>query len=171
MNSKTYGQIDNFDFEDYVDQRYGKQMNYYDRASLRNQIKYKFLQWILIILSATTPVLAALEGDEKIFSNSDLKVRTLVIIISAIVAILTTALKTFDFQDLWIAYRSVFEKLRPELYYYRFKVGEYAKSDNSKAVFVKRVEAILHTEHTEWEGISTDRAQPAEAGQQAGEKS
>ena len=49
-------------FDEYVEGRYKNQMQYYDSSSTKNQKKYKMYQWILIILSAATPVLAAMSG-------------------------------------------------------------------------------------------------------------
>ncbi|MEO7767969.1 MAG: DUF4231 domain-containing protein, partial [Ferruginibacter sp.] len=49
-------------FDDYVANRYTKQMEYYKNTSQQNQKKYKLFQWTLIILSALTPVLAALSA-------------------------------------------------------------------------------------------------------------
>jgi hypothetical protein len=101
-------------------------------------------QWVLIIFSAATPVLAALD---KTWVNLQVPV----IIISSLVAILTTGLKTFQYQELWITYRATNELLKPELFYYKFNVGPYAEEDIDKeTLFVSRVEAILDKEHVNW---------------------
>ncbi len=137
-------------FEEYVETRYKKQMEFYSNASAKNQKRYKLFQWILIILSALTPVLAALNG-KKIGDSQPITLDLVVIIISAVVAILTTGLKTFNYQELWIKYRSVYEKLKPEIYYYNFNAGPYAAEGIDKeSLFVTRVEAMLDKEHTQW---------------------
>jgi hypothetical protein len=144
--------MDNATFETYLKERYNPQMDYYDSASKKFQKKYKIFQWILIILSAITPVIAALNGygndhDKKLSQFSSL----FVVVISSIVAILTTGLKTFNYQELWITYRTTHEKLKPELYYYNFNVGEYGKSGVDKeSLFVSRVESLLSAEHSVW---------------------
>jgi hypothetical protein len=131
-------------FEKYLEERYYDQLNYYDRASMKNQKKYRRFQWILIILSALTPVLAALDG--KWFS-----LQIAVIVVSAIVAILTTGLKTFQYQELWVTYRATHEQLKPEFHYYSFSVGPYSLPGVDKeAMFVSRVETILDKEHQGW---------------------
>lgn len=130
-------------FNEYLEKRYYDQMNYYDKASLKNQKRYKNFQWILIILSAITPVLAALPHRFE-FQYS-------VVTISAIVAILTTGLKTFLFQELWVSYRSTVEQLKPEINYYNFNVGPYGKPGiNKETLFVSRIESILNKEHDTW---------------------
>ena len=143
--------MDQADFDTYVTDRYQKQMDYYSKASAKNQKKYKQFQWILIVLSALTPVAAALNS----YNGSDAKpspaLSLAVVIISSVVAILTTGLKTFNYQELWITYRSTYEKLKPEIYYYHFGVGEYGNSGVDKeSLFVARIESLLSTEHTQW---------------------
>src|SRR4029079_19510273 len=123
------------------------------KASAKNQKKYKQFQWILIILSALTPVLAALNGIKLGLSDNApvIHLNIVVVIVSSIVAILTTGLKTFNYQELWSNYRSTYEKLKPEIHYYNFNVGEYGRSGIDKeSLFVSRVEAILDKEHIQW---------------------
>ncbi|MEO8151227.1 MAG: DUF4231 domain-containing protein [Bacteroidia bacterium] len=131
-------------FEKYLQERYYDQMNYYDKKSGFNQTRYKKFQWVLIVLSALTPVLAALDGKW-------MNLQMAVVITSAIVAILTTGLKTFQYQELWVTYRATQEQLKPEIYYYRFNIGPYAEASIDKeSLFVTRVESILDKEHAGW---------------------
>jgi hypothetical protein len=107
----------------------------------------------LIILSAITPVLAALDGKElfeyhKLIYKFDLNI--VVVMTSAVVAILTSGLKTFQYQELWVSYRVTQELLKPEIYYYQFNVNGYESVDNKEALFVQRIETILDTEHKSW---------------------
>ena len=144
--------MDNATFETYLKERYNPQMDYYDGASKKYQKRYRIFQWVLIVLSAITPVIAALNG----FSNDPHTKLTpylslFVVLISSVVAILTTGLKTFNYQELWITYRTTHEKLKPEIYYYNFNVGEYGKSGVDKeSLFVSRVESLLSAEHSVW---------------------
>jgi hypothetical protein len=127
-------------FNQYVENRYQKQMDFYKSSSAKNQARYKYFQWVLIILSALTPVLAAMDW-EKIA----------VVIVSSIVAILTTGLKTFQYQELWVNYRATYEQLKPEIHYFTFSVGPYGASGIDKeSLFVTRIEAILDKEHQGW---------------------
>ena len=143
-------------FDEYVESRYKKQMQYYDSASAKNQKKYKSYQWILIILSAVTPVLAAMSGltithEEKIYTLGSQVLQILLVVVSSVVAILTTGLKTFQYQDLWVNYRATYEQLKPEIHYYEFNIGPYSVAGVDKeSVFVARVEAILNAEHVQW---------------------
>ena len=132
------------EFKQYVETRYKDQMAYYDKAASRNQKRYKTFQWILIVFSATTPIIAALD-----IEGIDLKIP--VVIISALVAILTAGLKTFQYQELWVKYRTTNELLKPEIFYHEFGVGPYAEEGIDKErLFVSRVETILDKEHISW---------------------
>lgn len=143
-------------FDDYVENRYRKQMEYYSNASAKNQKKYKLFQWILIVLSALTPVLAALSGvrwshEDKTYTIGSNLIQILLVVVSSIVAILTTGLKTFQYQELWVNYRATYEQLKPEIYYYDFNIGPYAGAGVDKeSIFVSRIEALLNKEHMQW---------------------
>jgi Protein of unknown function (DUF4231) len=153
--------MDKETFNEYVEKRYKDQVGYYDKAAGLNQERYKTFQWVLIIFSAATPVLAALET-----TMANLQVP--VIIISSLVAILTTGLKTFQYQELWITYRATNELLKPELFYYKFNVGPYAEEGIDKeTLFVSRVEAILDKEHVNWPAAKKLHESEAEGNQGA----
>lgn len=131
-------------FKEYVENRYKDQMAYYSKSASKNQKRYKLFQWILIVLSAATPVMAAL--DEQWV---DMQIP--VVIVSSAVAILTAGLKTFQYQELWVKYRTTNELLKPEIHYYNFGVGPYAEEEvDREMLFVSRVETILDKEHISW---------------------
>jgi len=131
-------------FNQYIENRYHKQMDFYRNSSGKNQKKYKYFQWILIVLSAIAPVITAL-----ITKWPDLQLAA--VVITAMVAILTTGLKTFQYQELWVNYRATYEQLKPEIHYYNFNVGPYGDSGIDKeSLFVSRIEAILDKEHQAW---------------------
>ncbi len=145
--------MENENFTKYLTERYEKQMEYYKKACQRNQARYKKCQWTLIVLSAVTPVFATLNGTSMSLTENHvvIDVRIFLIVISTLVAVLTTGLKTFNYQELWVRYRSTYEQLKPEIYYYNFNVGQYGSKDVDKeALFVSRVESILDVEHKNW---------------------
>ncbi|HVG16462.1 MAG TPA: DUF4231 domain-containing protein [Chitinophagaceae bacterium] len=159
--------MDKATFDTYLQERYNDQMTYYSNAAGKNQKKYRRFQWILIILSALTPVLAALSGRPitlgGVVHNWDLQI--FVVLISAIVAILTTGLKTFNYQELWITYRTTYEKLKPEIYYYNFSIGPYSGSEVDKeSLFVTRIEAMLDAEHNQWPAATKQQNDQGKAG-------
>jgi hypothetical protein len=136
-------------FKEYLENRYNDQLEYYSAAASKNQKRYKQFQWLVIVLSAATPILAALDGLR--IADYVIQLKIPVVVISAAVAILTTGLKTFNYMELWVSYRSTHEELKPELHYYNLRVGPYgAPRVNREQLFVARVEAILDKEHKSW---------------------
>lgn len=131
-------------FSHYLENRYEGQMDFYKGANRKNQTRYRQFQWTLIVLSAIAPVITAL-----ITKWPHLQIAA--VVITALVAILTTGLKTFQYQELWANYRAIYEQLKPEIHYYNFSVGPYGSAGVDKeSLFVARVETILDKEHQGW---------------------
>ncbi len=129
-------------FNEYLEKRYYDQLKFYHDASGKNQKRYKTFQWVLIILSTLTTILAALP------KNENFDIQFVVVLSAASVAISTAGLKTFQYQELWVNYRSTIEQLKPEIYYNNFNVGDYGLPGIDKeSTFVFRVEQILNKEH------------------------
>jgi len=105
------------DFQKYLEERYEDQINWYDKKSAWNQKLYQYFQWSVIILAAITPVLVAIAPEVT---------RWPAVIIAALVAIGTTSLKTFKYQENWINYRTTCETLRKEKYFYKAGLGDYS---------------------------------------------
>jgi hypothetical protein len=131
------------DFEKYLKERYYPQIDWYDKKAVQNKHKYTMLQWGLIILSAITPIIIALD-----------LVKPIPIIISSFVAILTTGIKTFKFQENWINYRTTCETLKKEIHFYSTGIDDYTNIKDKEAKFVERVESLISRENTLWLTIS-----------------
>ncbi|MGH2552244.1 MAG: DUF4231 domain-containing protein [Chitinophagaceae bacterium] len=143
------------DFEEYLAKRYFDQLNYYEKASGKNKKRYKNFQWVLIIFSTLTTILAALPQTDKF------PLQYIIVATAAIVTILTAGLKTFQYQELWVNYRNTIEQLKPEIYYYKFNVGDYGQAGVDKeTLFVTRVEQILNKEHDVWPVAKKIKDQP-----------
>jgi len=92
--------MDQAAFEKYLNERYFGEIGWYGARSMQNQVWYRILQWGLIVLSASTPVIIALA--QKTESVPWLK--TLSLTTSVLVAVLATSLKTFKFEENWLNY-------------------------------------------------------------------
>jgi len=134
------------DFQKYLKERYEDQINWYDKKSIWNQKLYRYFQWSVIILAAITPVLVAIHCELT---------RWLAVFIAALVAIGTSILKTFKYQENWINYRTTCETLRKEIHFYRAGSGDYRDSEDREALFVERVESLISRENTMW--LTTQR--------------
>jgi hypothetical protein len=108
---------------------------------------YRHFQLAVIILAAITPVLVAIEDGQVIHWSA--------VFIAALVAIGTSILKTFKYQENWINYRTTCETLRKEIHFYKAGLGDYRGSEDREALFVERVESLISRENTMW--LTTQR--------------
>jgi hypothetical protein len=135
--------MDQGKFDKYLKDRYEDQLKWYDDKAKKNKKYYILFQTIVIILALIAPVIVGfgeIEGIYKIVAVS----------ISSLVAIGTSLMKTFKYQENWILYRTTAETLRKEIQYYDWELGEYGTADNRRQHFVNRVESILSQENTQW---------------------
>lgn len=129
------------DFESYVKARYEKEIAWYDKKANWNHAIYQIFQWLAIILSSLTAILIII---------GEAWVRWLAVGVAVIVAIVTSGLKTFKYQENWINYRTTSETLRKEIYYYRASTHGYDSVGDKEALFVERVESLISRENTMW---------------------
>jgi hypothetical protein len=122
----------------YLNDRYDKELNWYDAKSIHNQKWAKRYQVTIIILSVLTPVFAA----------SGLKWPTLISSISLSVAV--GILKYCKFEELWQSYRTTCETLKKEKVLFESKISPYDKSDAPVKMFIIRAESMISKENTAW---------------------
>lgn len=138
--------MDKAQFDRYLTDRYEDQINWYDKKSVWNQLWYKRLQWGLIILASITPILIAIDAlSDKVAWLAAIPLTT-----ATLVAIFTATIKTFNFQENWLNYRTTCETLRKEKFLYDAGVGAYARATDKEALFVERVESLISRENTLW---------------------
>lgn len=133
--------MDKKKFDDFLNNRYWKEVNWYDRKANLNHRAYQIFQWTAIILSAFTPILIVV-GDGPI--------RWFAVVIAVFVAISTAALKVFKYQENWISYRTTCETLKKEYYFYEADIHGYEGVEDKEALFVERVESLISRENTLW---------------------
>lgn len=138
--------MDQDTFSKYVSHRYEQQIAWYDGKAAANQTTYRWLQWTIIVLAAITPILIEIRNESWLLQGFS-HVPT---ITAAAVAILTSGLKTFGYQEHWINYRTTCETLRKEKYLYVARAGEYGEAKDREALFVERVESLIARENTMW---------------------
>lgn len=127
------------EFEDYLKNTYQDQINYYDKKSMRNKRLYLICKILIIVVSFSVPIMVAYDLHKDIL-----------VVLSSIVAILSAIVVAFRFYENWMNYRSTCESLKKEKPHYDFGVGPYENIEDKEGLFVKRVEALISREHTEW---------------------
>lgn len=133
--------MDKIKFDEYVNCRYKEQIDWYSKRASSNKKWYQGFQWGVIVLSAAAPAMIASISETY---------QWITISISIVLAIGTSVLKTFNFQENWVNYRTVSETLKKEMYFYDAGIGDYAASEDAEALFVERVESILSGENSLW---------------------
>ena len=147
------------DFNDYLENRYQKQISYYSIQAASNKRFYQAFQWGVILLSATVPIFVVL------FENS---FRWITATLSVLLGIGTSALKAFKFQENWTNYRSIGEALKKEKHFYDADLGDYAQAADKRSHFVARVESVLSRENLLWLSIYQQKEAQKEPPKTAG---
>ncbi|HUI90622.1 MAG TPA: DUF4231 domain-containing protein [Chitinivibrionales bacterium] len=129
------------DFSSYIKNRYEEQIKWYSVHSSTNKRFYNVFQWGVIVLSACIPVLIGFLPEE---------IKWISIILSIILGIGTTALKTFKFQEIWVNYRTISETLKKEKHFYDAGLDAYKGAQDKEATFVDRVESLISRENSLW---------------------
>jgi len=133
--------MDSAKFKEYLSDRYEDQVLWYSNRATTNKQWYQFFQWGVVVLSAAVPVLIA---------SVPIRFQWFTIIISIILAIGTSALKTFKFQENWVNYRTISETLKKEKHFYDARLDDYANTEDIEALFVERVESMISRENSLW---------------------
>lgn len=141
-------------FEEYLKERYRDQIDYYGSKAGWNKSVYNRFQWSVIIISAVMPVLVV-----STFETAYIKWTTAGL--SLILAIGTSALKAFKFQENWLNYRQLAETLKQEKYFYEAEIGSYANAPDKRALFVDRVESLISRENAIWTNVHQQKEEPA----------
>ena len=137
--------MDAQEFDAYYSDRYEGQIQWHEKKAATNKRRYLWTQTLIIVFSVVTTTATALAFRRQTAVWLGVPICT-----SALVATLTALQKTFQFQELWIAYRRVVEVLRKEGYFHKFRLGEYAVSDAPDALFVEKTEGILSQQNDTW---------------------
>lgn len=128
-------------FDSYLRERYENQVQWYDSRSRLYKRYYHVFQWLAIIISASLPAIIMMSSE-----NDGL----LSVALAVILAIVTSSLKTFKFQENWLNYRTIAETLKKERHYYNVGANGYDAVDDKEQYFVERVETLISRENTLW---------------------
>ena len=144
-------------FDEYLKERYQDQIDYYGVKAGWNKRTYNQFQWSVIIISAVMPVLVV--STFKPEYSEYLKWATAGL--SLLLAIGTSALKAFKFQENWLNYRQLAETLKQEKYFYEAGLGSYANAADKRAMFVDHVESLISRENAIWTNVHQQKEEPA----------
>ena len=132
--------------EEYVELRLDDQIGWYDKKSGAAQKMFKRLRGWEIVVAASIPVLASLNGLLYIgpIDNS-----MMMGFLGAAVVILSSLLGLGHYQENWAQYRTTCESLRHERFRYLTKTEPYGGA-GAFPLLVERVENLISKENSEW---------------------
>jgi hypothetical protein len=113
-------------------------IDWYDRRAAENQRLYRWLKLVELAVAAALPVVAGVGSPVWVTGG-----------LAAVVVVLEGAQHLFQFQELWITYRSTAESLKHERYLYLAEAGPYGGEDR-RSQLATRTEALLSQVHARW---------------------
>ena len=133
------------DADEYIHDRLDDQIAWYDSKSSRNQRLFKRLRMAEIVAAAAIPVLTAFVDPERPLVTVSIGV------LGAAVAVIAGAMGLYQFERLWVEYRTTCEGLRKEKYLFLTGSEPFDRelADNFR-LLVQRVESLVSKENTSW---------------------
>lgn len=122
-----------------VMRRLTQQLRYYEARSRTNQRWYRFLKIVQLVAAALIPVVVSVNVSGWVTGG-----------LGSLVVVVEGVQQLYQFQELWLAYRSTAEALRREQHLYQIRAGDYATSGDAPQLLAGRVEALLGQEHSRW---------------------
>ncbi|HEY3139287.1 MAG TPA: DUF4231 domain-containing protein [Blastocatellia bacterium] len=116
------------------------------------RIVHFVVSWPQVALIPTVLVVSTFEKDYIKWATAGL---------SLLLAIGTSALKAFKFQENWMNFRQMAETLKQEKYFYEAELGPYANAPDKRATFVDRVESLISRENAIWINVHQQREESA----------
>lgn len=135
--------------EDYIEKRYKPQLQYYEKHSSDNRVRFYISQIVIIVVSALIPIINIIPTDNNENINA---IKMASSIFGFIIIVATGFLQLTKSQENWISYRSTAELLKTEYNLFKMKSGDYSEekigNDNRKReqLFVNRIETIISEE-------------------------
>ena len=127
-----------------------KSLKYYDKHANRSRIWYLALRVLTIVLAATIPVVAVVDGSSVITA-----------ILGSAIVVTEGLQQLFQLHNHWVDYRSAWNALDRERRLHASLAGPYADVDNPDVVLAERIEEVIESENVEW---ASDTAAIEEAG-------
>lgn len=144
--------------DEYLKDRLDDQISWYDRKSSANQKYYKRLRIAEFVLAALIPFLAG-------FVTFHGSVQLLIGLAGVCIAVITALHGLYQYEKLWIEYRTTCESLKKERYLFLTETTPYSSSiEENLKLLVQRVEMLVSKENTNW---SQFMVQPAEDSKRA----
>lgn len=128
--------------KEYIEKRIDDQITWYSNKATRNKLLNHWNKGLIIVFSATIPLVAGITFCPTI--------KNIVLgILGTLIAILSGLSGLLKFQEKWIEYRTTTETLKHEKILFQTKTVPYNEEDPFK-LLVTRIESIVGKEHSAW---------------------
>ena len=147
--------------EEYIKTRLDDQINWLSKRSGFNQMMYKRLILLEIILSVSIPFLTSFIDGEFFGEPSDnTTIKILIGFFGLGIALIAGIMNIYKFQENWVNYRATAETLKQEKFMFITKSGKYQDVNTTNQVyndFVANVEKILAGENSKWKEHTSEK--------------
>ena len=126
----------------YLTERLQEAQQWYSQKSNQNRRWHKKLNIIQIVAASMIPFLAGLQADYPSFKWA-------IGAEGVIIALITALQNLYKFEEKWIKYRGVSERLKNEMYLFRTSAAPYDVEDRF-SLLVNTVEGVISNENRDW---------------------
>lgn len=144
---ETYDSQDQPTIEDYIERRYKKQLEWYEKHARNSRIIFYSFQFLIILASSLIPVINVIPSNLT-ETEGMASVRLFSSMLGASVVVITGILQITKAQENWVSYRSAAELIKSEYQKFKLLVGDYSgenyPSESERIqLFVNRMETIF----------------------------
>jgi hypothetical protein len=129
--------------QEYIKTRIDDQITWYSDKATTNKLLNHWTKGLIIIFSATIPLIAGLDFYPTI-KNIILGV------LGSLIAILSGLSGLLKFQEKWTEYRTTSETLKHEKILFQTKTGPYSEEVEPFKLLVTGTENLVSKEHSAW---------------------
>lgn len=128
---------------DYFKERLDDQIAWYDAKSQSNQKSFKRLRVCEIVLACSLPILVGLPESTMPYATA------IAGLFGVAIAILSSVLALYKFEENWIEYRNTCESLKHQRFLYMTRSEPYHDTDAFNRL-VSCVEGLISKENSNW---------------------
>lgn len=117
--------MEDIDTKTYIQERVIRQLKWYEKKSNKNQLWYRILMVISIIMSSSIPVLTLMLDLSYI-------IKIIISVLSSSITGISAIIALYNYRELWVQYRTNCEILKSVLYRFFTRRGEFKDLEDSK---------------------------------------
>lgn len=140
--------MEDVDIRTYIQERIIRQLKWYEKKSNNNQLWYRILMVISIIMSSSIPVLTLMLDLSYI-------IKIIISVLSSSITCISAIITLYNYRELWVQYRTNCEVLKSVLYRFFTRSGEFKDLEDSKIheMLITSCENYITKEFETWGSI------------------